>query len=79
MKNRLSDLNNHLFTAIERLSSENLTLEEIDREVKRSKAIVAVSDQIITNAALKLEAVKLVAVHGAHFKRELPMIEDKSP
>ena len=50
MKNRLSDLDNHLFAQIERLSDEDLTAEQIEQEVGRARAIVGVSDQIIENA-----------------------------
>ena len=35
MKNKLSDLNDHLFSQLERLSDEALTPEEIEREAKR--------------------------------------------
>lgn len=71
MKNRLSDLNNHLFAQLERLSDESLTEEAIASEAKRTKAIVQVSDQIINNARLTLSACKLVADHGDRFAPQL--------
>lgn len=74
MKNRLSDLNNHLFAQIERLSQEELTPEQIDQEAKRGEAIVAVADQIIRNAALQISAAKLVAEYGADPTPHLPML-----
>lgn len=77
MKNRLVDLNNHLFAQIERLGEEDMSAEKIDAEVKRTDAIVAVSEQIILNADLCLKAAKLVADHGDRFKSVLPMIEGK--
>lgn len=64
MKNKLSDLNDHLFAQIERLSDENLTPEEIEKETKRGDAIVAVADQIIRNATLQVSAAKIVAEKG---------------
>lgn len=77
MKNRLVDLNNHLFAQIERLSEEGLTAEKIESEVTRANAIVAVSEQIIENADLALKAAKLVADHGEYIGKYLPMIERK--
>lgn len=74
MKNRLSDLNNHLFAQLERLGDEGLTSEQIQDEVKRSEAITDVADQIIRNANLQLKAVTVLANHGDRFKPMLPMI-----
>lgn len=74
MKNRLIDLNNHLFSQLERLTDEGLSPEQIEQEVKRADAIVGVSEQIIRNADLSLKAVALVATHGDRFASALPMI-----
>tara|TARA_Y100001963_G_C6551368_1_gene339997 strand:- start:248 stop:514 length:267 start_codon:yes stop_codon:yes gene_type:complete len=63
MKNKMIDLNNHLFAQLERLSDEDLQPEQIKDEINRTKAMVDVSDQIIKNAALGLEAQKFVAKH----------------
>lgn len=65
MKNKLSDLNDHLFAQIERLSDETMTPEQIDRETKRGKAIAAVADQIVKNAVLQVQAAKLISEKGA--------------
>lgn len=75
MKNHLSDLNNHLFAQMERLSEEDLDADKIEAEVKRTDAIVAVSDQILANANFHLKAAQLIAQHGDRFKKSLPMIE----
>jgi len=74
MKNRLSDLNNHLFSQLERLSEEGLNAEQITQEVQRTEAIVRVSDQIVRNADLQLKAVGLLAQHGDRFKTMLPLL-----
>lgn len=58
MKNTLSDLNNHLFAELERLGDEELTEEELEKEIKRAQSIVNVSGKIIDNAGLVLQAVK---------------------
>lgn len=56
MKNSLSDLNNHLFAQIERLSDESLIGDKLKEEVSRSIAVTNVSKQIIANAQLLLDA-----------------------
>lgn len=74
MKNKLTDLNNHLFAQLERLSEESLTAEQIDAEVKRTDAIVDVAEQIVRNADLQLKAVTILANHGERFRPHLTMI-----
>ncbi|QDC39101.1 hypothetical protein [Sphingobium fuliginis] len=74
MKNKLSDLNDHLFAQIERLGDEDLNDEQIEREAKRADAIVSVADQIIKNADLQLKAATLLAGHGYHFAPHLANI-----
>jgi len=65
MKNRLSDLNDHLFAQMERLADETLTPEQLDTEAKRGEAMVAVADQIIRNAALQVQAAKIASDYGS--------------
>lgn len=63
MKNKLTDLNDHLFAQLERLSEEGLKPEQIAQEVERTEAIVAVAEQIVRNADLQLKAVSILANH----------------
>jgi ribosomal protein L17 len=74
MKNRLTDLNDHLFMQLERLADEELSAERIETEVKRADAIVQVADKIVDNARLQLSACKLIADHGDRFMQHLPML-----
>ncbi len=79
MKNKLGDLNDHLFAQLERISSEDLSSEQIADEVKRADAIVALSDQIIGTADLQLKAAKLFAEHGTPILPMLPKIGKSDP
>tara|TARA_R110002049_G_scaffold282589_3_gene462436 strand:+ start:53 stop:310 length:258 start_codon:yes stop_codon:yes gene_type:complete len=72
MKNTLSDLNNHLFAQLERLSDENLKPETLELEIERSKAINDVSKQVISNASLQLGAIKLKAEYHGLKHDEMP-------
>lgn len=63
-KNKLSDLNNHLFMTLERLGEEDLSNEELEKEIERSKAISTVAGKIIDNARLVLDAQKTAAEYN---------------
>ncbi|EGQ8014078.1 putative phage protein [Vibrio cholerae] len=56
MKNKLSDLNNHLFSQLERLSDEDLKGDDLKEEIERSKAVKAIAQEIISGGKLALEA-----------------------
>ena len=58
MRNTLGDLNNHLFAELERLGDEELTGDELDKEIRRASAIANVSKNIISNANVILQAIK---------------------
>lgn len=74
-RNTSIDLNNHLFEQLERLNDEDLTDDELQTEVERSKAITSVSKAIIDNSKIALDAQKLRAEYTG--KIDLPrMIED---
>lgn len=61
MKNKLTDLNNHLFAALERLGEENLTKDQLELEEKRVRAIGEISGKILHIAEVSLKAEKLKA------------------
>lgn len=64
MRNTLGDLNNHLFAQMERLSDEELTSEELTKEIERSRAIASISREIVSNAHLIFQAEKLKVEYG---------------
>lgn len=57
-KNTMNDLNDHLFMALERLNDENLSGEDLQQEIERSKAISEVGKTVIDNAKTVLSAMK---------------------
>lgn len=71
-RNKLSDLNDHLFAQLERLEDENMSREDLEKEVVRTKAINDVAKNIVENAKLTLEAVKLTG--DLPQKQELPKL-----
>lgn len=69
MKNTLTDLNNYLFAQMERLNEEELEGENLENEMKRTKAMVSVASAIVGNANLALQAIKAKdSMQGADVK-----------
>lgn len=57
-RNTMNDLNDHLFMALERLNDDDLSGEELQQEIERSKAISEVGKTVIDNAKTVLSAMK---------------------
>ena len=64
MKNRLTDLNNHLFEQLERLNDEDLTEENLSKEIGRAKAMTEIANSIVSNAKVILDASKFLEDSG---------------
>lgn len=64
MKNKLSDLNNHLFEELERLNDENLAGDELQAERERAKTIATIAQTIINNGELALKTLKHFEEYG---------------
>lgn len=73
MKNNLSDLNNHLFEQLELLSSGELSNEELEKEIKKTKAMTSISSQILKVASIQISAIKTAESCGL-FNNELPSL-----
>jgi 3-dehydroquinate dehydratase len=72
MKNKLSDLHNHLFAELERLSDEETTDEKLIEEINRAKAITNIAEQVIANGNLVLKAS--VARADSMYNVKIPLI-----
>lgn len=59
MKNSLSDLSDHLFAQMERLSDESLTDEQLTTEIRRAGAIDRIAAQLLGVGDLAIKAAKL--------------------
>ena len=74
MKNTLADLNNYLFETLERLTEDDLTEEEMQREITRSEAITRVAQTVISNGELTLKAMRHVDEYGRDRTTLPPML-----
>ena len=72
MKNKLTDLNNHLFEQLERLNDDDLSDDGLAKEVTRAKAMTSVAREIIANGQLVLDAE--VRICNLPFEKEIPVL-----
>lgn len=72
IKNKLSDLNDHLFEELERLNDEDLKGEALEEERERAKSMANIAQTIINNGELALKAVKHYDEYGK--KNDMPDI-----
>jgi hypothetical protein len=72
MKNKLTDLNDHLFAQLERLGDEDTVGEKLEEEILRSKAITDVSKQVVSNARLVLDAQQFKTEFGLTASSSMP-------
>jgi hypothetical protein len=72
MKNKLSDLNNHLFAQLERLGDEDIVGDKLNEEINRAKAVTEVAQQIIANGTLVLRAK--IAVENSRDGIKVPLM-----
>ncbi|HIH8055740.1 TPA: hypothetical protein ACYS06_001519 [Streptococcus suis] len=73
-RNKLSDLNDHLFMALERLGDEDLKGEDLDQEIECSNALTTVAGKIIDNGRLILDAQKTAAEYNGRRNVNLELL-----
>ncbi len=61
MNNTPMDLNAVLFAQLDRLSNPSLKGAELEAEIQKAEAIEKISEQVIKNNNMRLNAAKLVA------------------
>ena len=71
MSGTLDDLNAKLFEQLDKLSKENITQEELDKEITRNESMIKIANVIISNGDLALRA--------ARFKDDMLNADNKLP
>ena len=74
MKNTLTDLNNYLFEAIERLNDDSLDPDGLEKEIRRSEAVTKVAQTIIENGEMAIRAQKVMYEYGHGGQVEIPLL-----
>lgn len=75
MKNKLIDLNNHLFAQLERLGNEDLAGDQLKEEAGRRKAVAMIAREIIGNGRLVLDAHKVALEYGNQTEKPGALME----
>jgi hypothetical protein len=57
-RNKISDLRDHLFAALERIDNDDLNADEIRSEVSKAKAIAQIGSVLINSAKIELDYIK---------------------
>lgn len=71
MSNNLLDLNAKLFEQMDKLSKEDISSEELEKEIARSESMIRIANVIISNGDLALRAAK--------FKDDMMNVDNKLP
>ena len=72
MKNKFTDLHNHLFEQMERLNDDELTGDKLKEEIRRAEAMNKVAGQLVNIGNLVLRAK--VAADNANGDIRMPLL-----
>ena len=72
--NSLADLNSMLFDQIRAIENNDLTDEQLEKEIKKSESITKVASVILGNAKLALEAQKQFDEYGTGRTVDIPLL-----
>lgn len=75
MKTNLNAVNEYLFEALESLTNDDLTDEQLDREIKRNTAVQKIAQTIIEGGVLALKAKTLYAEYGEKSILSIPLLD----
>jgi hypothetical protein len=72
--NSLADLNSILFDQIRAIENNELTDEQLEKEIKKSESVTKVASVILGNAKLALEAQKQFDEYGTGRTVDIPLL-----
>lgn len=72
MQRGWDELSSALFDELKRLGNESLTADELKSEIERAKAVSNVSQQILQDVSLSLEAEKIIGEYDSARNVKVP-------
>ena len=70
----LADLNQKLFERIEALENDDLTDEQLEKEIRKTESVTSVAEVIIKNADLALKAQKQFDEYATGRTVDIPLL-----
>ena len=70
-RNKISDLRDHLFAALERIDNDELSTEDLNKEMQKSEAVAQIGNVIINSAKVEIDFMKasgMISSDSALFK-----------
>jgi ribosomal protein L17 len=61
-RNKLSDVRDHIFMALERVADETLTAEQVNLEIDKAKAISQLAGTLIQSAKVEIDFINATGV-----------------
>ena len=74
MANNLTNLNDILFDQIRRLENNDLSNEDLEKEIKKSEQLTKLSTVVLNNAKLALDAQKQFDEYGTGRTVDIPLL-----
>ena len=57
-RNKISDLRDHLFAALERIDNDELSTEDLNKEMQKAEAVAQIGNVIINSAKIEIDFMK---------------------
>ena len=57
-RNKMNDFRDHLFAALERLDNDELTADDLQKEIEKAQAISGLGNVIINSAKIEVDFMK---------------------
>lgn len=73
-KTTVADLSEYLFEALDRLTDDTLTVDQLETEIKRSKAVADLGGKIIEAGTLMLNAKKHMDEYGLNANMDMTVL-----
>jgi len=70
-RNKISDLRDYLFAALERIDNDELSTEDLNKEMQKAEAVAQIGNVIINSAKVEIDFMKasgMISSDSALFK-----------